>query len=178
MLNEFGEDFRMSGYGRFAGQELAPTTPDIELLQGALTIPVIPPVAFRADFGFDFQQVRRQAADGSSATRTGNSFDLNELELLAETPLENTSPSFCSMTCSRPRLSARRGRARRKRRTPERISPLRPKGRVFQGWRSSSGIACCHRTSRPRAASISSAASMSCRWHSPRSIAGSRDHPT
>jgi hypothetical protein len=87
VLNEFGEDFRMSGYRRYAGQALAPTTPDIELLQGALTIPAIPPVAFRADFGFDFQQVRREALDGSSATRRGSSFDLNELELLAGTPL-------------------------------------------------------------------------------------------
>jgi len=87
VLNEFGEDFRVSGYRRYAGQELAPTTPDIELLQGALTIPAIPPVAFRADFGFDFQQVRRQASDGSSATRRGSSFDLNELELLVGTPL-------------------------------------------------------------------------------------------
>jgi hypothetical protein len=87
VLNEFGEDFRMSGYRRFAGQALAPTTPDLDLLQGTLTIPAIPPVAFRADFGFDFQQVRRQAVDGSHATRTGSSFDLNELELLAGTPL-------------------------------------------------------------------------------------------
>jgi hypothetical protein len=87
VLNELGEDFRMSGYRRYAGQPLAPTTPDIELLQGALTIPAIPPVAVRADFGVDFQHVDRHAADGSSATRTGSSFDLNELELLAGTPL-------------------------------------------------------------------------------------------
>lgn len=30
VLNDFGEDFRVSGYRRYAGQELAPTTPDIE----------------------------------------------------------------------------------------------------------------------------------------------------
>src|SRR5262249_24159812 len=87
VLNEVGEGFRMSGYRRFAGQASAPATPDLDLLQGTLTIPAIPPVAFRADFGFDFQQVRRQAADGSHAHRTGSSFDLNELELLAGTPL-------------------------------------------------------------------------------------------
>ncbi len=87
VLNELGEDFKMSGYRRYAGAELKPTTPDIELVQEALTLPAIPPVAFRADFGYDFQRVRRSAEDGSSATRKGSSFDLNELELLAGTPL-------------------------------------------------------------------------------------------
>jgi hypothetical protein len=43
--------------------------PDVALLQGALTMPAMLPVAFHADFGVGFQQVRRQAADGSRATR-------------------------------------------------------------------------------------------------------------
>jgi len=87
VLNEFGEDFRMSGYRRYGGANLQPTTPDVELVKDVLSIPAVPPVAFRVDTGFDFQRIRRQAADGTTATRKGSSFDLNELELLAGTPL-------------------------------------------------------------------------------------------
>ncbi len=77
----------MSGYRRYAGAELKPTTPDIEVAQSGFTLPAIPPVAFRADVGVDVQQVKRSAADGTHASRHGSSFDLNELELLAGTPL-------------------------------------------------------------------------------------------
>src|SRR5262245_43333181 len=87
VLNDVGQDFRMSGYRRFGGAPLAPTVPDIELVKDVLAIPAVPPVALRADAGFDWQQVRRHAEDGSTATRKGASFDLNELELLAGTPL-------------------------------------------------------------------------------------------
>jgi hypothetical protein len=73
-LNELGEAGKMCGSCLDTGHELAPTTPDVALLQGALTMPAMPPVGFRADFGADFQQVRRQAADGSRATCTGNSW--------------------------------------------------------------------------------------------------------
>jgi hypothetical protein len=77
----------MSGYRRYGGAELSPTTPDVELVKEVLSIPAVPPVAVRADAGFDFQRIRRQAADGTTATRKGSSFDLNELELLAGAPL-------------------------------------------------------------------------------------------
>ena len=87
VLNKFGEDFRMSGYRRYGGASPQPTTPDIELVKEVLSIPAFPPVAFRVDAGFDFQHIHRQGADGTTATRKGSSFDLNELELLAGTPL-------------------------------------------------------------------------------------------
>jgi len=74
VLNELGEAGKMSGSCLDTGYELAPTTPDVALLQGALTMPAMPPMTFRADFGVDFQQVRRQAADGSRTTCTGDSW--------------------------------------------------------------------------------------------------------
>jgi hypothetical protein len=46
----------MSGTCLDTGYELAPTTPDVVLLQAALTMPAMPPVAGRADFDVDFQQ--------------------------------------------------------------------------------------------------------------------------
>src|SRR5262245_3594741 len=61
-LNELGEAGKMCGSCLDTSHELAPTTPDVALLQAALTTPAMPPVGFRADFGVDFQQVpaRRQ----------------------------------------------------------------------------------------------------------------------
>lgn len=86
-LNQAGMSFKMSGYRRLNGQELKPTTEDIKLAREALSLPSIPPLAIVGQFGFDFQRVGRRAADGSTATRKGSSFDLSELELLAGTPL-------------------------------------------------------------------------------------------
>src|SRR6266581_9233939 len=51
VLNEFGEDFRISGYRRYGGATLQPTIPDVELVKEVLSIPAFPPVAFRADTG-------------------------------------------------------------------------------------------------------------------------------
>ncbi len=86
-LNPAGESFMMSGYRRLNGQELKPTAEDVKLALEALTLPAIPPLAVMGQAGFDFQGVKREAADGSTATRKGNSFNLNEIELLAGAPL-------------------------------------------------------------------------------------------
>ncbi len=86
-LSADGWSFKMSGYRRLNGKELTPTTKDIEVAAGALSIPAIPPLAIVGTFGFDFQEVGRRASDGTTATRKGSSFDFNELELLAGAPL-------------------------------------------------------------------------------------------
>ena len=56
VLNGLGEAGKMSGTCLDTCYELAPTTPDVVLLQVALTMPAMPLVAGRADFGVDFQQ--------------------------------------------------------------------------------------------------------------------------
>ncbi len=86
-LNDEGWSFMMSGYRRLNGRDLEPTTKDIELARGALSIPAIPPLAIAGQFGYDFQKVHSKASNGTSASRRGSSFDLNELELLAGAPL-------------------------------------------------------------------------------------------
>ena len=78
-LNQAGWSFMMSGYRRLNGRELTPTAKDVELAAGALSIPVIPPLAIQATLGFDFQEVGVRASDGTRATRTGSSFDVKEL---------------------------------------------------------------------------------------------------
>jgi hypothetical protein len=73
-LSAWGEAGTMSGPCREPGSECAPTTPDVALLPGALTMPGMPPVVCRADFGVAYQEGRRQAADASRATCTGDSW--------------------------------------------------------------------------------------------------------
>ncbi len=86
-LNAEGWSFKMSGYRRLNGKELTPTTKDLEIAAGALSLPTIPPLAIMGTFGFDFQQFAPKGSDGLKATRKGSSFDVNELELVAGTPL-------------------------------------------------------------------------------------------
>jgi hypothetical protein len=86
-LNEAGRSFQMSGYRRLDGVTLEPTAKDIELVKGVLSLPSVPPLSITSEFGYDFQDVRRKAADGSRATRTGSGANLDELALLAGTPL-------------------------------------------------------------------------------------------
>jgi hypothetical protein len=87
VLNDEGLSFKMSGYRRLNGRELTPTTKDIELGAGAFAIPAIPPLAIVGTFGFDSQELQRRSSDGTKATRTGSSFNVNELELLVGVPL-------------------------------------------------------------------------------------------
>lgn len=93
-LNAAGWSFKMSGYRRLNGRDLEPTTKDIELAQEALTIPAIPPVAITATAGFDWQEIGRRASDGTKATRTGSSFDLESVAIFIATPLGNHLSTF------------------------------------------------------------------------------------
>lgn len=108
-LNQAGRSFMLSGYRRLSGRELKPTTPDVELAMGALSIPSIPPLAILGQFGFDFQEVRRSAANGTTATRKGSSFDFNELELLAGTPLGKNLSFFLDYELFETEIESRTG---------------------------------------------------------------------
>jgi len=86
-LNSTGYYFKLSGYRRLNGFDMKPTTQDIDLAMGALTIPTIPPVAVQASAGLDWQNIKREAADGTRASQTGSSLDLNNVSLYLATPL-------------------------------------------------------------------------------------------
>jgi hypothetical protein len=87
VLNAAGWSFRMSGYRRLNGRDLEPTTKDIELYMGALSMPAIPPLALTASFGFDFQQIKRTDSDGNKATQVGSSLNAEAIELFVAAPL-------------------------------------------------------------------------------------------
>ncbi len=86
-LNATGLAFKLSGYRRLNGFDMKPTTQDIELAMGALTIPSIPPIALTASTGLDWQDISRRASDGTRASQTGSSIDLNNATLFVATPL-------------------------------------------------------------------------------------------
>ncbi len=93
-LNATGWSFKMSGYRRLNGRDLEPTTKDIELAQGALSMPTIPPLAITTTAGFDWQEIARHAADGTKGRQTGSSLDLNAVELFVATPLGKHLATF------------------------------------------------------------------------------------
>ncbi len=85
-LNAAGRAFMLSGYRKMAGRELEPKVKDVEAGRW-LTLPAVPPLSLALEAGFDWQEVRRRASDGARATRRGSSFDVNELGVMAGTPL-------------------------------------------------------------------------------------------
>ncbi len=93
-LNAAGWSFRMSGYRRLNGRDLEPTTKDIELYMGALSMPAIPPLAVTASFGYDFQQVKRTDSDGNKATQVGSSLNAESIELFVAAPLGKHLSAF------------------------------------------------------------------------------------
>ena len=108
-LSADGWSFKMSGYRRLNGKELTPTTKDIEVAAGTLSIPAIPPLAIVGTFGFDSQEVQRRASDGSRATRKGSSFELSELELLAGAPLGKNLSFFLDYALFETEIESRTG---------------------------------------------------------------------
>jgi hypothetical protein len=99
----------MSGYRRMDGRELKPTTPDIELGRGALSMPSIPPLAIMGQFGLDYQEVGRRGSDGTTATRKASSFDVNEVELIAGTPLGKNLSFFLDYELFETEVESRTG---------------------------------------------------------------------
>src|SRR5512132_1000632 len=93
-LNSTGLNFKLSGYRRLNGIDVKPTTDDIDLAMGALHIPAIPPLSVVVTTGFDTETIKRRAADGTTASQTGSSFDLDSVSLLVATPLGDHLSTF------------------------------------------------------------------------------------
>ncbi len=93
-LNAAGWSFRMSGYRRLNGRDLQPTTKDIELALGALTMPSIPPLSVIATVGVDYRDDHRRAMDGTSSTHSGSSIDLEMASVFIAAPLGKHLSTF------------------------------------------------------------------------------------
>jgi hypothetical protein len=93
-LNATGVAFKLSGYRSLNGFDMKPTTADIDLAMGALTIPSIPPVSVTASSGLDLQRISRRAFDGTRASQTGSSIDLDNATLFIATPLGEHLSAF------------------------------------------------------------------------------------
>lgn len=85
-LNQAGEEFRLSGYTRFEGGTAIPKVPPITA--GKLSLPGIVPLSIAATLGFDYHRVEERSREtGATTTTSPNSFNLEEVELLAGAPL-------------------------------------------------------------------------------------------
>jgi hypothetical protein len=93
-LNATGVAFKLSGYRSLNGFDMKPSTPDIDLAMGALTIPSIPPISVVASSGLDLQSISRRAFDSSRARQSGSSLDLDNATLFVATPLGEHLSAF------------------------------------------------------------------------------------
>jgi hypothetical protein len=93
-LNSTGMAFKLSGYRRLNGQDLKPTTPDIELGEGLLTIPSIPPFSLVGTAGWDTQWIDHRSFDASRAHQVGSSLDLNQANVFVASPLGDHLSTF------------------------------------------------------------------------------------
>lgn len=88
-LNAAGEEFRLSGYRRFEGEDVVPKVPPVEI-GDRLELPGIVPLSFSLEAGYNFTEIDNTLGDGSKNANTADdfrrnqsSFNLVELELLA-----------------------------------------------------------------------------------------------
>ncbi len=93
-LNSAGESFRLSGYHRLKGEEVPFKIPPVKV-GTVLDLPGTPPLSMLIETGFDFHEVKeRELATGEQSTTSRNSFNLNEVEILAGGVLGKTASFF------------------------------------------------------------------------------------
>lgn len=90
-LNDFGEDFRLSGFRRYGGVELAPKVQFVKI-GDRLTLPGIVALSFSGTIGYNYAQIDNTTGDGGVTAPAGfdqrqSSFNLNEFKLLAGSSL-------------------------------------------------------------------------------------------
>ena len=92
-LNDFGEEFRLSGYRKFAGVEAVPKVAPVKIGE-RLELPGIVPLSFFLKAGYNFTEIDNTLGDGSKNANTADdfkrsqsSFNLTEFEVLGGAPL-------------------------------------------------------------------------------------------
>ncbi len=85
-LNQAGEEFRLSGYTRLEGGAATPTVPPVTA--GPLSLPGIVPISVIGTIGWDARRVSERNRETGAKRRTdANSFNLEEIEIMAAAPL-------------------------------------------------------------------------------------------
>ena len=85
-LNRAGEEFRLSGYTRWEGGAAIQKIPPLTV--GKLSLPGTLPISILGNVGFDFRSIQeRDRESARTTTSTPNSINLEELSILAATPL-------------------------------------------------------------------------------------------
>ena len=91
-LNQAGEEFRLSGYTRYEGGAAVQKIPPLKI--GRMSIPATVPISIVGTVGFDARNIsERDRETIRTLTSNPNSFNLEEIEILAAAPL-NEHVSF------------------------------------------------------------------------------------
>jgi hypothetical protein len=93
-LNGAGVTFRMSGYRAIYGKDLKPVEKDIDLAGGALSIPKTSPFSILAGVGADYRKEKREASNGSHASRTGSTLALEDASIFVSSPIGKHLSAF------------------------------------------------------------------------------------
>jgi hypothetical protein len=93
-LSSAGATFRLSGYRAMFGDDLPPVEKDVDLTGGLLSLPATFPVSIITGVGFDYRSEERQASDGTSNSRTGSTFALEDASLFLSSSLGTHLAAF------------------------------------------------------------------------------------
>jgi hypothetical protein len=93
-LNGAGVTFRLSGYRATNGKDLEPVEKDTELPPSNIVIPSSFPLSIITGVGYDAVKTKREAADGTTTTRTGTSLALEDASIFLTGPLGEHLSAF------------------------------------------------------------------------------------
>jgi hypothetical protein len=93
-LNAAGVTFRLSGYRAMFGNDLPPVQKDIDLAGGSISLPATFPLSIITGVGADYRREKREASDGTSASRTGYTIALEDASLFLSSPLGKHLSAF------------------------------------------------------------------------------------
>ena len=93
-LNGAGVTFRLSGYRATNGKDLEPVEKNVELPPSNVVIPSSFPLSIITGVGYDAVKTKREAADGTTTTRTGTSLALEDASIFLTGPLGEHLSAF------------------------------------------------------------------------------------
>jgi hypothetical protein len=93
-LNGAGVTFRLSGYRAMFGNNLSPAKKDVDLAGGSLSLPTEFPFSIITGVGADYRNEKREASNGTAASRTGSTLALEDASLFLSSPLGKHLSAF------------------------------------------------------------------------------------
>jgi hypothetical protein len=93
-LTQAGNTFKLSGYRAINGIDLKPEGEDIDIAHSTLVLPSTLPLSFVTGVGYDSRTENRSFAGGTSDSRNGSSFALEDASIFMSAPLGKNLSAF------------------------------------------------------------------------------------